>query len=139
MFLIIDGYNLLGSSTLGAEGPGNTSLERARNGLLQWLLAALSPREAARTTIVFDAREAPPGLPRSYRYEELDVQFAPRGSEADEVIEELIAAHSAPRNLLVVSSDHRIQRAARRRKAKFIDSEQFFADREEEAWDEEFD
>jgi len=39
------------------------------------------------------------------------------------VLEELIEAEADPRHLTVVSSDHRIQRAARRRKAIFVDSD----------------
>ena len=39
----------------------------------------------------------------------------------------LIAADSAPRRLTVVSSDHRLQRAAHRRKATAIDSDKWFA------------
>jgi hypothetical protein len=36
-------------------------------------------------------------------------------AEADDLIEDLIRQHSAPRQLTVVSDDHRIQQAARRR------------------------
>ena len=51
------------------------------------------------------------------------VLFAVGYESADEMIEELVAAHSHPKDLLVVSSDHRIQNAATRRKAKAIDSD----------------
>jgi hypothetical protein len=44
------------------------------------------------------------------------------------MIEDLIAAHHAPRSLVVVSSDHRIQRAARRRRAKAVDSDRWYAE-----------
>ena len=37
-------------------------------------------------------------------------------------MEEYIELHTAPRNLTVVSSDHRVQRAAKRRRAQAIDS-----------------
>jgi hypothetical protein len=40
----------------------------------------------------------------------------------------LIAAHHVPRSLTVVSSDHRVQRAARRRRSPFVDSDVWFAD-----------
>jgi hypothetical protein len=43
------------------------------------------------------------------------------------LIEELLEQYPAPRELLVVSSDHRVQRAARRRGADFIDSDQWYA------------
>ena len=57
----------------------------------------------------------------------LSVRFAPRDSDADTLIEELIAADSAPRRLTVVSSDHRLQRAAHRRKAIAVDSDVWLA------------
>ena len=43
----------------------------------------------------------------------------------DELIMELIRANHVPKRLLVVSSDHEIQTCAQRRKANFIDSEQW--------------
>jgi hypothetical protein len=57
----------------------------------------------------------------------LQIEFAPRGTEADDVMEELIRSHSSPRALKVVSSDHRLHRAARRRKATPIDSDKWVA------------
>ena len=58
----------------------------------------------------------------------ITVRFAAQYEEADELIEELIRADSAPRRLVVVSSDHRIQRAARRRRAKAVDSDVWYAE-----------
>jgi hypothetical protein len=43
------------------------------------------------------------------------------------VLEILIAAHDTPRKLVVVSGDHRVQRAARRRRATAIDSDLWWA------------
>ena len=53
--------------------------------------------ERAETIVVFDAREAPPGLPRQVQHDGLSVHFAPRGSDADEAIELLIKENTAPR------------------------------------------
>jgi hypothetical protein len=53
------------------------------------------------------------------------VIYATKADSADECIQELIKSSSAPKNLTVVSSDHEIQRAARRRKAKSITSDAF--------------
>ncbi len=125
-WLLIDGYNLLYASGVFGTG-GRTSLESSREAMLDWLGEILSDAQRRRTTIVFDARNAPPGLPRTATKHDLRIRFAPRGSEADDVIEELILEHSAPRTLLVVSSDHRIHRAAKRRRATPIDSEQWVA------------
>jgi uncharacterized protein len=44
------------------------------------------------------------------------------------MIEELLEQWKSPRSLVVVSSDHRVQRAARGRGATFIDSEVWYAD-----------
>jgi len=44
---------------------------------------------------------------------------------ADELMEQLIAADTAPRRLTVVSTDHRIRRAARRRRCRILTSEEF--------------
>lgn len=128
MSLVIDGYNLLHASGILGRGIGPGSLERSRDALLNFLAESLDARQLAGTTVVFDAHDAPPGLPRVIDHRGLTVRFAPRDSDADAVIEHLIAEHSAPRRLVVVSSDHRLHRAARRRRAKAIDSDVWYAD-----------
>ena len=45
------------------------------------------------------------------------------------MIEELLEQYRAPRSLLVVSSDHRVQRAARHVGASFLDSEEWYSER----------
>jgi len=67
-------------------------------------------------------------LPRTVQHRGLTVRFADPGSDADSMIEQLIEADSSPRKLIVVSSDHRLHRAARRRRAKAIDSDQWYAE-----------
>jgi uncharacterized protein len=125
MALIIDGYNLLHAT--GITGRSGT-LQASRESLLRFLAAAIDPADRSQTTIVFDAAEAPPGLPRTVVFETMTVHYASSYDDADELIEELITKDNVPRSLLVVSSDHRIQRAAQRRRAKFIDSDVWFAD-----------
>jgi hypothetical protein len=126
--LLIDGYNLLHASGILGHGVGPGSLERSRNALLNFLAESLTEKMLAGTTVVFDAREAPPGLPRQVSHRGITVQFAPRGSDADAEIEQLIEDNHAPRRLTVVSSDHRLHRAARRRRAKPIDSDIWYAE-----------
>jgi predicted RNA-binding protein with PIN domain len=128
MALVIDGYNLLHASGILGHGIGPGGLERSRVALLNVLAESLEERELAQTTVVFDAREAPPGLPRTVRHRGITVCFAEPQSDADEVIEQLIRADSSPRRLTVVSSDHRLHRAARRRNARPIDSDQWYAE-----------
>jgi predicted RNA-binding protein with PIN domain len=127
MALLIDGYNLLHASGVLAPDGRGTSLERARTALLEFLERVVAPEELPRTTVVFDARYAPPGLPHQARHGEIRIRFAARQREADDVLEELIQEDTAPRQLTVVSSDHRVQRAARRRRAIAIDSDDWVA------------
>ena len=128
MALLVDGYNLIHAANIVGRGLGPRGLERARQALLDTLAAALPDAERARATIVFDAASAPPGLPRQHLYQGMTVRFAVGYESADELLEELIGADSAPKRLTVVSSDHRVQRAARKRRATAIDSDVWFAE-----------
>jgi len=128
MDLIIDGYNLLYAVGIHAPRRGPQNLEGARGVLLQFLATTLSAEDRQRTAVVFDAGpEAPRGLPRKILDREMTIHFSSGYENADAMIEELIRACSSPRSLTVVSSDHRIQRAARRRRAEAIDSEVWYA------------
>ncbi|MCG8449041.1 MAG: NYN domain-containing protein [Pirellulales bacterium] len=126
MALLIDGYNLLHATDIFGTEPGN--FQQSREALLAFLAAALAEKERKEATIVFDATQAPPGLPHSLTQEAMTVRFARNYLDADALIEELIEQHPAARSLLVVSSDHRVQRAARRRGASFVDSERWYSD-----------
>jgi len=125
---IIDGYNLLYVAGLlgGQAGPGG--LQRARLALLNFLAESLDPAEVSHTTVVFDAREPPWGMPRTLAHRGLSVRFAAQYENADALIEELIRRDSAPRRLIVVSSDHRLQRAAKHRRAEAVDSDTWYAE-----------
>jgi predicted RNA-binding protein with PIN domain len=125
-FLLIDGYNLLHAAGLARVRYGPGDLERARTRLLGMLCEKLSPAEQMRCTVVFDAGEAAPDAAREMKHHEVRVLFAPPGLEADDVIERLIAEHSAAKQLLVISGDHRLHKAARRRGARPIDSDPFW-------------
>jgi predicted RNA-binding protein with PIN domain len=128
MAILIDGYNLLNvTGIFGEDGPG-TALHRTRLAFLNFLASSFNERQRGDTTIVFDAAGAPPGLPPTITHEGMTIHFARRHSNADEMIEELLEQWTAPRSLVVVSSDHRVQRAARQRGAAFVDSEQWYAD-----------
>jgi uncharacterized protein len=128
MALLIDGYNLLNvTSIFGEAGPG-TALHRTRLAFLNFLAASFTKRERMGTTIVFDAAGAPPGLPPSIKHEDMTIHFARRHSNADEMIEEMLEDWKSPRSLVVVSSDHRVQRAARHHGAASVDSEIWYAE-----------
>jgi hypothetical protein len=127
MSVLIDGYNLMNVAGIVGRGMGPGGLARSRLALLNFLAESLDPREIAATTVVFDAAEAPPGLPRVIHHRGLTVRFASQYPDADSLIEELIDQSTAPRRLTVVSSDHRLQRAARRRRAKPMDCDAWYA------------
>jgi predicted RNA-binding protein with PIN domain len=128
MALIIDGYNLLYASGILGGGRGPGFLERSRQALLNFLAESLDEKSVSRCQVVFDAsiEKAPRGLPRRLTHRGITVHFASGLPSADELIEQLILAESAPRQLTVVSSDHRLQRAAKRRKATAVDSDVWF-------------
>jgi hypothetical protein len=128
MPLLIDGYNLLNATGIVGGGAGPSSLGQSRLALLNFLAASVDPRDLAHTTVVFDAHNPPPGLPRVARHGGILIRFAAKHETADQLIEELIRADSAPRRLVVVSSDHEIQRAARRRRAKAVNSDAWYAE-----------
>lgn len=127
MRLLIDGYNLLHAvvDMPARLGPGR--LRKLRHRFLNDLAYRLGPLEAATATVVFDAREPPEGAARRTTQKGLTVLFATGDEGADAGIEQLIAQHSAPKTLTVVSSDRRIRQAATRRKARTLTSDEFWS------------
>ncbi len=126
MSIIIDGYNLWHASGILAKGLGPGGLERARNALVGFLAASLAPEVRCRTTVVFDAAGGSPDLPHSTEESGITIRFAAEHDDADSLIEEMILRDSAPRRLTVVSSDRRLQRAARRRRSRAVDSRTWY-------------
>jgi predicted RNA-binding protein with PIN domain len=123
---LIDGYNLMHAA--GAAGDARVTPEgfrRRRRRFLNELADVLGAQEARETTIVFDATSPPPDFALESSYKGLQVIFALGDENADARIEQLIAAHSAPKSLNVVSSDRRVRKAAQRRKARALTSDQF--------------
>lgn len=60
----------------------------------------------------------------------MTIKFALPGRDADETIEGIITGHSSPRQIRLVSSDHRLQKSVRRRRGSFVDSEAFVGELE---------
>jgi predicted RNA-binding protein with PIN domain len=115
MLYLIDGYNLLFQmGVLHGHHAGSPALQKARNALLGMLRGALA-EEARHVTVVFDAARAAPGATEVQDYHGIQVRFAIHQEQADDLIEQLIRQDSAPRQLTVVSDDHRLQKAARHR------------------------
>lgn len=123
---LIDGYNVMYAG--GRLGPklGRDGFRRARRRFLDELARALPGEEAAETTVVFDASVPPGDFQLDDRYRGLQIVFALGDENADARIEQLIAEHSAPKALSVVSSDHRVRQAARRRRARVLTAEEYW-------------
>lgn len=121
--LLVDGYNVIFECGLTGRMDHPRALENGRFRLLRTLARKRNEAEREQTLVVFDAKLRPfRGSPAAMKVAGIDVRFAVNHDEADAMIEELIRQHSAPRQLTVISSDHRLQRAARRRGASFLDS-----------------
>ena len=96
MSLVIDGYNLMYAAGIIGSGVGPGGLERSRLALLNFVVESLDPAELATTTVVFDSRAAPPGLPRELVHRGIAVRFASGFESADELIEQLIVPQKRP-------------------------------------------
>jgi uncharacterized protein len=118
MRVLIDGYNLLHFVGLMRTRMGPGEVARARRSLISLLERAHGAETLV--CVVFDGV----GSAADGKGPEMDqgvvVRYAGRNKIADDVIEELIRRHSAPKSLTVVSDDHRIQRAARRRACRSL-------------------
>jgi predicted RNA-binding protein with PIN domain len=123
---LIDAYNVMHAG--GRLGPklGREGFRRARRRFLDELALALGPFMAADTTVVFDATVPPGDFPPASTYRSLSVVFALGDENADARIEQLIAEHSNPKSLTVVSSDNRIRQAASRRRARALTADEFW-------------
>ena len=111
---LIDGYNLLYALGLAPTHAGPEGLTWARRRLLAFLYDAHGP-EASEVTVVFDAASTPRKAAEEEHFHGIHVLYAVHEPEADDLIEALIRRDANPRSLVVVSNDHRIQRAAQRR------------------------
>lgn len=123
--LLVDAYNVLHHPLAHRELPGDAGPAE-----LAALIAAGRHRRS-KAILVCD------GIPRNmgpiahrcaelrFQVEDAEVLYAGPGRDADTLIERLIEAEPAPRRMSVVSSDRRIQRAARRRRARVIPSDAF--------------
>jgi uncharacterized protein len=126
MLWLIDGYNLMHAmGAISGKEVGREVFRRKRRRFLSVLADALGDRQARETTVVFDAKTPPGDFDLETCYEGLTLIFALNDEDADARIEKLIAQHSAPKSLTVVSTDHRIRRAATRRKARAMTADEF--------------
>ncbi|MGB7327086.1 MAG: NYN domain-containing protein [Rubripirellula sp.] len=122
LWLLIDGYNVL-APTAPPRNPGANWLHQERMLLINRLAENLDHETRRRTCVVFDAANPPRDRPHQFTINDIDVIFAVEYPEADDLLEELIAAHPTPKSLAVVSSDARVQTAAKRKRCRSFDSQ----------------
>lgn len=124
---LIDGYNLMHAVGLMNQARDLTPdrFRKLRAKFLERLVGGLGPIEAHLCTVVFDASRPPPDRVPRDRYKGITILYATAVPAADDMIEDLIDRHPAPRSLAVVSSDQRIRHAALHRKARALTSDQF--------------
>jgi uncharacterized protein len=123
--LVIDGYNLMHAAGLARERYAQGDLERCRTRLLTLVRHGLTKEQRANTIVVFDGQNAESFDEAEFKYHGIRVFFSRSHEEADDVIEQLIAGHSFPKQLRIISSDHRLHKAGRVRRAEVSDSEEF--------------
>jgi len=112
---LIDGNNLMHALAKAGASASWAGLCR----LLEKLIAG-----GHRVRVVFDG-PARAGSPAQQNAPANPAITYAVGRPADEIIEEFIAADSAPRRLTVVSTDRQIRRAARKRRCTAVTSEEF--------------
>ena len=117
MILLIDGYNLLRTIQRDID-PAGGEAQMCR------LISSYLSRKRDTGKIVFDGI-GPPDKTSLRDIQNLEVIFS--GShEADDIIEQLILENTAPKRLIVVSSDRRVKAAAKKRKATAIKSDDYW-------------
>ncbi|WP_020468625.1 NYN domain-containing protein [Zavarzinella formosa] len=110
MRYLIDGYNLMHAIGLVRKNGGETGWLTSRRKLLDWLADQLAHRPSDSFLVVFDAQRSV-GTLESNLHNGVKVLIA-RGQTADDVIEELLAEEINPKQLTVVSNDHRLRDSA---------------------------
>lgn len=115
--LIVDAYNVL--MVTGVLPPELAGLDES--GLASLIAESRYARREARLVCDGASRGRPAGTPAG----RVTIAYAGAGREADDVIEALIENDSAPRRLLVVSTDRRVRKAARKRRAPSMTSDVF--------------
>lgn len=110
--LLIDGYNLLAQSDF-----------QSRDDLLKYL-KKYQKSQGHKITIFFDGTHQGTGMGDKYMEEYVEIIFSPLTVTADDMMEEFLETRFKS-NMVVVSSDRRIQKAATAKKLSFLESKEF--------------
>jgi predicted RNA-binding protein with PIN domain len=117
---IIDGHNLLHTILKTQEDS-----EAVSDIVLCRIIGNYLRQTGQRGEIIFDGT-GPRDKDIFDRMAGVEVLFAGVGTDTDTVIEDKIKANTAPKRLTIVSSDRRLRKAARARKAAAVKSEDFW-------------
>jgi predicted RNA-binding protein with PIN domain len=124
--LLVDGYNLLfGQGWAQPNAKSHPTLQRGRETLVSQLAARTTAEQRPLIWIIFDSLDAPSHLPSSLRLRDMEILFSREWASADELLREILVLHTHPKSLVVISSDHSVQRKAIARGATPFDHDQW--------------
>jgi predicted RNA-binding protein with PIN domain len=120
--VVIDGNNLLYAARAVEDPDRLIGRSMLCDALGKW-----AERRSERVHIVFDGPAPSAALAAQIGHPGIQVTYSGAGRTADAVVAYILDTDSAARRLLVVSTDHAIIRAAKRRRASPMRSEDFWA------------
>ena len=121
MPVLIDGNNLLYAARNAEDERPLVGRSILCDTIGQWVR-----RRGERVHVVFDGPAPEANLAKQIGNPDISVSYS-GGTSADAVIIDILDTDSAARRLLVVSTDGEIVRSAKRRRAKSIRSDEFWA------------
>lgn len=126
--LLIDGYNLLfalGWTPVRKPRPSDSevTLRQCRERLSAELAGSLPRSMVGKSVIVYDSANPRDGLPVHQVFRGTHLYFSIAYNSADEALQEILQYHPSPKQLVLISSDHAVQRKATARGARCIESE----------------
>ncbi|MCK4343292.1 MAG: NYN domain-containing protein [Phycisphaerae bacterium] len=122
MPVVIDGNNLL----YAARDVEDPALLIGRSMLCD-TLGKWARRYNEEVHVVFDGPSPSAPLAAQIGHPDIQVTYSGAGISADAIVIDILETHSAARRMVVVSTDHDIIRVAKRRRAKSVRSEEFWA------------
>lgn len=120
MPIIIDGYNLL--RWVQKLDPVYATLDEAS---LCRMISQYLVRTRSLAQVIFDGM-GPPDKRELANIANMEVYFSGPDCEADDIIEEKILESSAPKGLVIVSSDRKVRAVAQRKKTTSVKSNYFW-------------
>ena len=117
---LFDGYNLYHTLRKASD-----ELQSLTPRLMCELIAQDMAQLRDKASVVFDGHPLRGQFDQDATIGSVTIVHSRSQSDADTVLERMIRENTAPRRLTVVSSDHRVKRAARRRRAQAVTSQDY--------------